>query len=155
MKVNIITIGKIKEDYLKSAISEYQKRIKKYAKLSIFEKEESKNNARSNKMIITAKQEEGESLLSTAKGYLIALDLRGEMLSSEELAAIIKEQKDRGGEVTFAIGGSDGLGQNLLDKADRVISFGRVTYPHQLMRVILTEQIYRAFSIIANTPYHK
>lgn len=155
IKVKIAAIGKLKEDYLKSAVTEYAKRINKYAKLSIIEGAESKNTLRSDKAIECAKKDEGEQLMAISSGYLVALDSRGEMLSSEEFASLIKAQIDKGEEITFAVGGSDGLGNNILTKADKMISFGRVTYPHQLMRVILLEQIYRALNIINNTAYHK
>lgn len=95
-------------------------------------------------------------MLSELKGYVVATAIDGEMLSSEELAALInKKFSDGYGEITFLIGGSNGTDPEILKKADKRVSFGRVTYPHQLMRVILAEQIYRAVSILNNLPYHK
>ncbi|NCA67629.1 MAG: 23S rRNA (pseudouridine(1915)-N(3))-methyltransferase RlmH [Clostridia bacterium] len=155
MKINVVAVGKLKEDYFRLAVAEYSKRINRFAKLTIFETLESKNLQRSEGAIKAAKEEECVEILSYAKGRIIALDSRGSEVTSEEFSDIIKSSQDIGQELTFIIGGSDGLSEKLLKTADKAISFGKVTYPHQLMRVILLEQIYRGFTIIANMPYHK
>ncbi len=155
MKINIIAVGKLKEKYFRDSLEEYSKRISRFAKLDIIEVAESKNAQRGEAAIRAAKDEEGEAIISMLKGITIALDSKGALITSEELAELVKNAKDYGQEMSFAIGGSDGLSEKLLTLADKRISFGRVTYPHQLMRVILAEQLYRAFTIINSMPYHK
>lgn len=156
MKVNIVAVGKIKEKYFTDAINEYAKRLSRFTEFSVVEVDEYKNQKTSEEEIQITKKIEGERLLKKAKGVIIAMDRQGKMLSSEELADKIKEIFTyNASEISFLIGGSNGLPDEVLKKADYVISFGKVTYPHQLMRVVLSEQIYRAFTINNSLPYHK
>jgi len=152
MKITIYAIGKIKEKYFSEALAEYIKRCSRFAEVKIVELSEAPmNKSESEQRII-----ESAELLSKAKGYKVALDGRGRLISSEELAELLR-LKGVGGEkeICFLIGGSHGHSDELRSTADDVISFGKITYPHQLFRVVLAEQIYRAFSINAGLPYHK
>ncbi len=152
MKINIVAVGKLKESYLKDAANEYIKRISRFFNLSIIEVEEAASESN-----ITKKAElEGVQLLSKARGYLITLDRLGAMITSEEMAERIGGLGTGGvSEITFIIGGSNGLAQSVLKRADCSISFGALTYPHQLFRIMLLEQIYRSGSIMNGTAYHK
>ncbi|GAV25189.1 23S rRNA (pseudouridine(1915)-N(3))-methyltransferase RlmH [Carboxydothermus islandicus] len=159
MEITIVAVGRIKEKYLKEGIAEYLKRLSPYARLAVIEVDD--ENAPENLSPTEAEKvvkKEGERILAkiTPSSFVIALDLKGKNLSSEELADLIAE-KQLGGQskMTFIIGGSLGLSQEVLERADFKLSFGRMTYPHQLMRLILLEQIYRAFKIIRGEPYHK
>lgn len=153
MDINIVCIGKIKESFYRDAISEYAKRLTRFCKFNIVELNECKLiGGEINKV----KTVEGKSILQKTKGYVITLDLGGKMLSSEQIAKKIDELQTSGvSEITFVIGGSYGLSDEVKASADFSLCFGNVTYPHQLMRVILTEQIYRAFMINSNSEYHK
>lgn len=152
MKVNIVCVGKIKEKFFTDAIAEYTKRLSRFASVKIIEVDEASN-------ITNLEQKskiEGERLLAKANGILVSLDGGGKLLSSEELARFIHDKKLNGGsEISFIIGGSNGLSREVLDKSNLVLSFGKITFPHQLFRVVLAEQIYRAFTIIEGLPYHK
>ena len=152
MKINIVAVGKIKEKFFTDGIAEYIKRLSKFCDFKIIEVNEATNYKN-----LTEKSEiEGELLLSKAKGYIIALDGKGKLLTSEDIAGLIKENMVSGiSEISFIIGGSNGLSKKVLDNAKSVISFGKITFPHQLFRVVLSEQIYRAFTIINGMPYHK
>ncbi|MCM8709626.1 23S rRNA (pseudouridine(1915)-N(3))-methyltransferase RlmH [Clostridium sp. SYSU_GA19001] len=159
MNITIITIGKLKEKYLKDAISEYTKRLSRYCRLEIIElpDEKTPDNA-SEKEEMQIKTKEGEAILKHIKDnmYVIALAIEGKMLSSEELAGFIKELGVKGeSNIAFIIGGSLGLSKEVLNRADYKLSFSKMTFPHQLMRVILLEQVYRGFRIINGEPYHK
>lgn len=143
-KVNIVCVGKIKEEYLKSACAEYVKRLSRFCKLDIKELAEGRTI-----------REEAPSVLNAAKGYKIALCVEGETLSSFALADRIKKLTDRGEEISFIIGSSSGLDESVKQAADLRLSFSPMTFPHQLMRVILLEQIYRSFMIISGSEYHK
>jgi len=159
MNITILAVGKIKEDYLKKGIAEYEKRLKAYAKVNITEVQDEKmpetlSAAELNKL----KEREGLSLLEKIKkeDFVIALDQRGKEFTSEEFAGYLKDLMISGkSSITFIIGGSAGLSDQVLKRADLILSFGRFTYPHQLMRLILIEQIYRAFKIIRGETYHK
>ena len=152
MKVNIVAVGKIKEKFFTDAIQEYAKRLTKFCDFKIIEV----NEATSYKNLTEKSEIEGELLLSKVKGYIVALDGRGKMLKSEEIADKIKDNMLNGiSEISFIIGGSNGLSQEVINRADLVVSFGKITFPHQLFRVVLSEQIYRAFTIINGMPYHK
>lgn len=156
MKINIVAVGKIKEKYWTDAINEYKKRLSRFCDFNIIEVDEYKNNKTTSEQINITKNAEGERLLEKAKGYLIALDKGGKLLSSEGIAEDIKDITTyKASEITFLIGGSNGLSDKVLATVSEKISFGKVTYPHQLMRVILAEQIYRAFTINNSIPYHK
>ncbi len=156
MRINIVAVGKIKEKYFTDAIAEYKKRLSRFTEFNVIEVDEYKNNKTTPEQINITINTEGERLLDKAKGYIIALDKGGKLMSSEEIAEDIKDITTyKSSEITFLIGGSHGLSKQVLQRADEKISFGKVTYPHQLMRVILSEQIYRAFTIINGVPYHK
>lgn len=159
MKITLITVGKIKEKYFTDAISEYSKRLSRYCKLEIVEVADEKTPDRASEAEeLQIKAREGERILKNIKDgtYLIALAIEGKKLSSEKLADFIG-RLGVGGEshITFVIGGSLGLDERILKKADFLLSFSDMTFPHQLMRVILLEQIYRSYRIIQNEPYHK
>ncbi len=159
MKITIISIGNIKEKYLKDAINEYSKRISKYTKIEFLSaSDESINDNPSQKEIDIIKNKEGEKILKMIpqNSYKIALDLRGNMLSSEELASKISSVFSyNSSHISFIIGGSLGLSKSVLDSVDYKLCFSKMTFPHQLMQVILLEQIYRAFKINNNETYHK
>lgn len=159
MNIKIITIGKLKEEYLKSAIKEYSKRLSRFAKLTIIELPESKlPDKASLKDEEKTKAVEALSLLSKIENndYVIALSPDGKHLSSEDLAELIRDKAVYGvSHMTFVIGGSLGLGDEVLKRADLRLSFGKMTFPHQLFRVILLEQIYRCYKINSNESYHK
>ncbi len=158
MNINIICIGKLKEKYLKDALCEYSKRLSRFAVLNIIElpdqKIPEKSNAKIDEKIL---EKEGEQILSKLKdnGSVIAMCVEGDLISSEELADTIKTLTQTTSNITFIIGGSLGLSEAVKKRADMKISFGRITLPHQLMRVVLCEQIYRACKINANETYHK
>ena len=156
MNVRIVCIGKLKEKYLKDGIEEYAKRLSRFCKFEIIEVSEELCLDASQKNIQAIKVAEGERIISKLKGYSIALDLKGKMLTSEELSKKVSTLKQSGtSTLTFVIGGSYGLSQEVLDKCDFSLCFGAITYPHQLIRLVLTEQIYRAFMIEEGRAYHK
>ncbi|MBB6629981.1 23S rRNA (pseudouridine(1915)-N(3))-methyltransferase RlmH [Clostridium algidicarnis] len=159
MNITIISVGKVKEKYLRDAIEEYSKRLKRYCKLEILEVSDEKtpDNA-SEKEEIQIKVKEGEAILRYIKdnAFVIALDLKGKTVSSEELANFISDLGTKGkSDLVFIIGGSLGLSQKVLERADYKLCFSKMTFPHQLFRVMLLEQIYRGFRIIKGEPYHK
>ncbi|MBU3210295.1 23S rRNA (pseudouridine(1915)-N(3))-methyltransferase RlmH [Clostridium algidicarnis] len=159
MNITIISVGKVKEKYLRDAIEEYSKRLKRYCKLEIIEVSDEKtpDNA-SEKEEIQIKGKEGEAILRYIKdnAFVIALDLKGKTVSSEELANFISDLGTKGkSDLVFIIGGSLGLSQKVLERADYKLCFSKMTFPHQLFRVMLLEQIYRGFRIIKGEPYHK
>ncbi len=159
MNITLITVGKIKEKYLKAAIDEYSKRLQRYCKLDIIELQDEKtpDNA-SEKEEIQIKYKEGENILKHIKDnmFVVALDLNGKMLSSEEFSDYIKDLGVKGeSNLAFIIGGSLGLSQEILNRADYKLCFSKMTFPHQLFRVMLLEQIYRGFRIMKGEPYHK
>ena len=159
MNISIISVGKIKEKYLKLGIEEFSKRLSKYCKLELVELEDEKcpENLSPKDMLIV-KEKEGKKILSKVKNnsYVIALAIDGKNLSSEELADTISKLAVRGNShITFIIGGSLGLSDEVLNRADYKLSFSKMTFPHQLMKLILLEQVYRAFRINNNEPYHK
>lgn len=159
MKITLVTVGKMKEKFFTDAIAEYSKRLSRYCKLEIIQvaDEKTPDNA-SETEERQIKEKEGERILAQIKdgAYVIALAIEGQMLSSEQLAAKI-EQLGVGGQsqIVFVIGGSLGLSEAVLKRAVYKLSFSKMTFPHQLMRVILLEQIYRAYRIINKEPYHK
>ena len=159
MEIKILTVGKIKEDYLVQGIKEYTKRISKYSKIDIVEvmDEKTEENVSFNQIEIV-KQKEAERLKKyiTKDYYVITLEIAGKMLSSTDLAShIVKVNTYHSSKIMFIIGGSLGLAKEITDQADYYLSFSKMTFPHQLMRLILVEQIYRAFRINNNEPYHK
>lgn len=159
MKITIITVGKIKEKYFTDAIAEYSKRLSRYCKLEMIQVADEKTpDGASEALEAQIKDKEGERILSNLKdgSYVVTLAIEGNMLDSEELAEKIEKWGVSGvSQIVFVIGGSLGLSKAVLSRADYKLSFSRMTFPHQLMRVILLEQIYRAYRIIQNEPYHK
>ena len=159
MRINIVCVGKIKEKYLKLGIDEFKKRLSKYCKLEIIELEDEKAPENlSDKEMLMIKEKEGKKILSKIKdnSYVIALAIDGKNLSSEELAETINKLGVRGiSNITFVIGGSLGISDEVLSIADYKLSFSKMTFPHQLMRLILLEQVYRAYRINNGEPYHK
>lgn len=159
MNIKVIGVGKLKEKYLKDGIAEYAKRMSKFGKFDIIEVPDEKAPEQlSDAQMQQVMQKEGERILGKIKDreYVFALAIRGKERSSEELAAEISKLALQGdSDITFIIGGSLGLHPDVLARADAQISFGRFTLPHQLMRLVLSEQIYRAFMINAHSPYHK
>ena len=159
MKITICCVGKIKEKFYSQAIEEYSKRLSKYCKLEIKEAADEKTpDSASDTVNRMIKEKEGNRLLSFIKddSYVIALAIDGKMLDSVELSEKIDNLMLSGkSDIVFVIGGSLGLDKRVLDRADYKLSFSKMTFPHQLMRVILLEQIYRSFRIMKNEPYHK
>ncbi len=159
MKISVICVGKLKESFHVKAVEEYVKRLQAYCRLEIIELADEKTpdgaSAAEERKI---KEVEGQRILKSIRddALVIALAIEGKMLSSEEFSAEINRIGLQGGShITFIIGGSLGLSHAVLQRADMKLSFSRMTFPHQLMRVILLEQIYRAYRIIHNQPYHK
>lgn len=144
IKVNIVCVGKIKEQFYRDAVAEYVKRLSRFCRAEICELAEGRSL-----------EEEGETILRRVRGYVIALCVEGQKLSSTGLAARMKQLCDDGREITFIIGSSCGLAEKVKAAARLKLSFSDMTFPHQLMRVILCEQIYRAFMINGGGEYHK
>jgi 23S rRNA (pseudouridine1915-N3)-methyltransferase len=159
MKITLITVGKIKEKYLKDAIAEYTKRLSKYCKLEIVEVADEKTPDRASEVVEDGiRSKEAERILKYVKddAYIITLEIGGKQLSSEELSKKIESLGVQGtSHIIFIIGGSIGLGNEVLKKSDFALSFSKMTFPHQLMRVILLEQVYRSYRIMNGEPYHK
>ena len=159
MKITILTVGKIKEKYLRDAIAEYSKRLSRYAKLEIIEVADEKTPDNASETVETnIKNKEAERLLKYIRddAYLITLEIKGKQLTSEELARKIDTLGVQGtSHIIFAIGGSLGLGEEVLKRSNYALSFSKMTFPHQLMRVILLEQVYRSYRINSGSPYHK
>lgn len=159
MKITIITVGKVKESYFRGAIEEYSKRLSKYCKLDIAEVADEKTPDKASETEeeqIKAKEAERIMKYVRDDAYVIALAIEGKQLDSVELAEKIDKLGVQGkSHIQFIIGGSLGLHASVLSRADYKLSFSKMTFPHQLMRVILLEQIYRAYRIISHEPYHK
>ncbi len=159
MKITILCVGKIKEKYFTMAIDEYTKRLTRYCKLDIIEIPDEKTPDDASEAIETQiKKIEGEKLLKNMKdgAYVITLAIEGDMLSSVDLANKMERLATMGSShLIFVIGGSLGLSKEVLDRADFKLSFSKMTFPHQMMRMVLLEQIYRAYRINSNQPYHK
>ena len=158
IRINLVCVGKLKEKYLKEAIEEYSKRLGKYCKLSIIElSDESLPNKINESIIEEIKSKECKKILENIKStsYVIALDLKGKQHSSEEFSKKIEDISLRGfSDVTFIIGGTLGLTEEVLNRANELICFSKMTFPHQLIRVFLLEQIFRGFKISNNETYH-
>ncbi|MCQ2387074.1 MAG: 23S rRNA (pseudouridine(1915)-N(3))-methyltransferase RlmH [Clostridia bacterium] len=156
MKINIVAVGKVKESYFLEGINEYSKRLSRFCKFNIIELQEENYQKVDDKLIEIIKNKEGERIIPNLQGKVFAMAIEGKKLSSEKLAEKIKSNVDSGeGVITFVIGGSYGLSEMVKEKADELISFSEMTFPHTLFRLMLTEQIYRAFSIINGSAYHK
>ena len=159
MKITVLTVGKIKEKFYRDAIDEYAKRLSKYASVSIAEvsDEKTKENL-SDTELLQILNTEGNKLLSKIpdNAYVIALDILGKKLDSVGFSRFMEERMNTGdSHLVFVIGGSLGLSDEVKKRANYKISFSDMTFPHQLMRVILLEQVYRGFRIMRNEPYHK
>ncbi|WP_286230293.1 23S rRNA (pseudouridine(1915)-N(3))-methyltransferase RlmH [Neobacillus mesonae] len=159
MNISIITVGKLKEKYLKLGIEEYVKRLSAYAKVEIIEVADEKAPEELSELeMLQVKQKEGERILAkiSADTYVIALAIKGKMQSSEELADTLDKLATYGkSKIAFVIGGSLGLSDEVVHRSNEKLSFSRMTFPHQLMRLILVEQVYRAYRINRGEPYHK
>ena len=159
MKIKIVTVGKLKEKYLKDGIAEYNKRISRFAKLEMIELADEKTPDKAseieNQKIL---ETEGARILSKVgeRDFVLVLAIEGKTFSSEEFSKQLEEASIKGySTLTFIIGGSLGLAASVKNRANLSVSFGRLTLPHQLMRLVLVEQIYRAFTIQQGSPYHK
>lgn len=159
MRIDIVTVGKVKEKYLRDAIAEYSKRLSRYCRLAVLEVPDEKTPEHAPEGLERQiKEKEGERILKHLRdgAFVIALAIEGRMLSSEQLAARLEDLGVHGtSHIQFVIGGSLGLDPRVLSRADMLLSFSPMTFPHQLMRVILLEQVYRAYKINAGEPYHK
>ena len=156
--VTILTVGNLKEAYLREAVSEYKKRLSQYARVDEVEiKEERINNEDNRAEIESALSKEADKILATIPkdSLKIALCVEGKQYSSEELAKLIGEGNDKGGKITFIFGSSYGLSDKVKRECDVRLSFSKLTFPHQLMKVILLESVYRSFTILAGKRYHK
>jgi 23S rRNA (pseudouridine1915-N3)-methyltransferase len=159
VNISIITVGKLKEKYLKQGIDEYLKRLTAYAKVDVIEvADEKAPEILSELEMEQVKQKEGERILAkiSQDTYVIALAIQGKLETSEELADSLDKLATYGkSKIAFVIGGSLGLSEGVIKRSNEQLSFSRMTFPHQLMRLILVEQIYRAFRINRGEPYHK
>ncbi|PTF83036.1 23S rRNA (pseudouridine(1915)-N(3))-methyltransferase RlmH [Staphylococcus chromogenes] len=159
MKITIIAVGKLKEKYWKQAIAEYEKRLSAYTKIDIIEvPDEKAPETMSDKEIEQVKEKEGQRILVKVKpqSTVITLEIQGKMLSSEGLAKELDQRMTQGAsDFTFIIGGSNGLHQDVMKRSNFALSFSKMTFPHQMMRVVLLEQVYRAFKINRGEAYHK
>lgn len=143
LKIHIVAVGTLKEKYLTEACAEYQKRLGRFCRISLTEIPEQDP------------QKEGKKILEKLEGFTVALCIEGQMVSSEKLAKLIDEKSLEFSTYTFVIGGSEGLSDEVKKACRFSLSFSPMTFPHQLMRVILLEQLYRSFMINTNNPYHK
>jgi 23S rRNA (pseudouridine1915-N3)-methyltransferase len=159
VNITIVTVGKLKEKYLKMGIEEFSKRLGSYAKIDLLEvADEKAPESLSEADMEIVKKKEADRILAKigADAYVIALAIEGKMKTSEELAADIESLMTYGrSKVAFVIGGSLGLHTDVIKRADELLSFSKMTFPHQMMKLILLEQVYRAFRIMKNEPYHK
>lgn len=159
MKITLVTVGKIKEKYFRDALAEYEKRLSRYCKLEIISVEDEKTPDGAGKALEEQiKKKEAQRLLRYIRedAYVITLEIGGKMYDSEGFSGMIEQLGVGGhGHIQFVIGGSLGLHEDVTERADLAVSFSKMTFPHQLMRVILLEQIYRAYRIIHREPYHK
>ncbi|HAS73636.1 MAG TPA: 23S rRNA (pseudouridine(1915)-N(3))-methyltransferase RlmH [Clostridiales bacterium UBA8960] len=159
MRITVISVGKIKEKFYTGAIEEYSKRLSKYCTLSLVEvADEKAPETLSEKEMVQIKDREGERILDKIKEsqYVITLEIRGKQLTSEELSEKMSALGLEGNsDVVFVIGGSLGLSDAVMKRSNFALSFSKMTFPHQLMKVVLLEQVYRGFRILRNEPYHK
>ena len=144
IRVRIVCVGKLKEEYWRASLAEYVKRLARFCRLEVTELPERRTP-----------EEEADAILRACRGHVFALAVEGKQVSSEQFAAEIASLCDAGKEMTFVIGSSCGLAERVKRQADGLLSFSKMTFPHQMMRVILAEQIYRAFMIAAGAEYHK
>lgn len=159
MKVSIVCVGKIKENFYRQAVDEYAKRLSKYCKFEVIEVADEKTpDKASDALENQIKEKEADRLLEKIRddSYVFTLEIKGKRFTSEGFAECIQKTTVSGkSHLVFVIGGSLGLHEKVLKRSDQAISFSDMTFPHQLMRVILSEQIYRAYRIINGEPYHK
>lgn len=150
--IDIIVVGKLKEKSLKDLESEYSKRLIRYAKINIIELKDSKDND-----INLAIKQESKLILDKIddKSFVVLLDIKGKMLSSDDLSKEINKITQTNAKITFIVGGSNGVSMDVKNKANILLSFSPMTFPHQLFRIMLLEQIYRSLAILNNSPYHK
>ena len=156
--VTIVTVGSLKEGYLREAVAEYKKRLSQYARVEEIEiKEERINNEDNRSEIESALAKEADKILAAIPkdAMKIALCVEGKQYTSEDLARLIGEGNDRGGKIAFVIGSSYGLSEKVKKECDVRLSFSKLTFPHQLMKVILFESVYRSFTILTGKRYHK
>lgn len=159
MKITLVAVGKIKEKFYTEAIAEYRKRLSRYCKLEIVQAADEKTPDQAGEALTKQiKEKEGERILAQIKddAYVIALAIQGQKLTSEQLAGKLEQLGVSGcSRIVFVIGGSLGLADSVCRRADFQLSFSDMTFPHQLMRVILLEQVYRSYRIMSGEPYHK
>ncbi len=156
VKINLLVVGKVKEKYFLEGINEYSKRLSRYADFNIIEVAEENFTRVDDALIKTIKEREAERLKPHLKGYVLALAIEGKKYSSESFAKTLNSLIDNGNSViTFVIGGSYGISDEIKRKANALISFSDMTFPHTLFRLMFTEQIYRAFCIMNGSAYHK
>ncbi len=159
MKITIICVGRLKEKYWQAAVEEYSKRLGRYVKLAIIEVADEKTpETMSVAEGAAVRKKEGERILKAVKedAFVVALAIQGKQFSSEELAEFVEHSGIRGiSHIAFIIGGSLGLSDDVMKRCDLALSFSRMTFPHQMMRVVLLEQIYRGLKIMKKEPYHK
>ena len=155
--INIICVGKIKENYIKEGINEYVKRLSKYCKINIIEvPDESIPSNLNDKLCENIKLLEGNKILHFAKSsYVISLDLKGKQYTSEEFSNKLEALSLNNSSISFIIGGSLGLSNGVINKSNELICFSKMTFPHQIIRLFLLEQIFRAFKIANNETYHR
>lgn len=155
IKVNILAVGKVKESYFAEGIREYSKRLSRFCEFNITEIKEENFDKVDDALIGIIKKRESERILPLIKGHTVVMTIEGKKFNSVDFAKVIKRAGDTSGVITFIIGGSYGLDDSVKRKANQEISFSDMTFPHTMFRLILTEQIYRAFSIINGNGYHK
>lgn len=157
VKCTLITLGALKEDYLSRAVEEYKKRLRAFAEVTEINLKDEKLPSESDAEVKAALEKEADAILSKIPegAYTVALCVEGKALASEEFATLIEGARDDSGKLCFIIGSSYGLSPRVKQKADARVSFSKMTFPHGLMRVILTEQVYRAFTILSGKKYHK
>ncbi len=156
VKINIVAVGKVKEKYFTEGINEYAKRISKFAGLNIIEVQEENFSKVDDGIIDIIKEKECQRIMPHLKGTIIALAIEGKKYDSNNFAKSLQKFIDQsGGTITFVIGGSYGLSDKIKKEAKQLISFSDMTFPHTMFRLMLSEQIYRAFSIISGSGYHK
>ncbi len=158
MNITLICVGKIKESFYKDAVSEYSKRLSAYCTFKIVEVEDEADRGLNGSLIEQAKANEAGRILKALKPgmYVVTLEIKGKKTDSEGFSGMLSDMFVQGkSDIAFIIGGSNGLDASVSDRSDLKLSFSDMTFPHQLMRVILTEQLYRAFKIMRGEPYHK
>ncbi len=155
IKINLICLGEIKEAFYREAINEYLKRLSRFASIKIIELKENVSRTNAENDVLSALKKDAVEIKKHLAGHTICLDIEGKAYSSKELANHIKNLALTNSEISFVIGASNGLSDEVKAECKEKISFSKMTFPHQLMRVIFLEQLYRAFTILNNIPYHK